>query len=108
MTGRPPGRRFPIAPASSAPRSPARRGIHANFAPDDCASATAAEIAPALSESLSPTRITDLPVSPDILEIDPASFPADVEINSALSFLLPRDANGATVVTFIERLRTCL
>ncbi|CAB4751546.1 unannotated protein [freshwater metagenome] len=59
VTGRPPGRRFPIAPASSAPRSPARRGIHANFAPDCAARAATADSAPALSEARSPTNISD-------------------------------------------------
>ena len=62
-TGRPPGRRFPIAPASSAPRSPARRGIHANFAPDCATSAATAESAPALSDARSPTKISDCAVS---------------------------------------------
>ena len=62
-TGRPPGRRFPIAPASSAPRSPARRGIQANFAPDCAASAATAERAPALSDARSPTKISDCALS---------------------------------------------
>ena len=59
VTGRPPGKRFPIAPASSAPRSPARRGIHAILAPVASTSAATAVKQPALSAARSPTRITD-------------------------------------------------
>jgi len=63
VTGRPPGKRFPIAPASIAPRSPARRGIQASFAPVESARAATAVSAPALSAARSPTRITELLVS---------------------------------------------
>ena len=58
-TGRPPGRRLPIAPASRAPRSPALRGIHATFAPELFAIAATAESAPCDSLNRSPTTITD-------------------------------------------------
>ena len=59
-TGRPPGNKLPIAPASIAPRSPARRGIQAIFAPVESANAATAVNAPALSDARSPTRIIDL------------------------------------------------
>ncbi len=108
VTGRPPGKRFPIAPASRAPRSPARRGIQANFAPDDWARAATAESPPTASESRSPTKSTDLEVKPAIEEITLASFPAALFTNFAFNFSLPREANGATVVMGSERLRTCL
>ena len=45
-TGRPPGIRFGRQPASIAPRSPARRGTQASFAPVRAASAAAADSAP--------------------------------------------------------------
>ena len=59
-TGRPPGNKLPIAPASIAPRSPARRGIQAIFAPVESANAATAVNAPALSDARSPTRIIEL------------------------------------------------
>ncbi|CAB5060589.1 unannotated protein [freshwater metagenome] len=52
-----------MAPASSAPRSPARRGIQAIFALVESASAATAVNTPALSDARSPTRITDFAVS---------------------------------------------
>ena len=108
LTGRPPGSRFPIAPASRAPRSPARRGIHANFAPLRSANAATADNAPVDSARRSPTKITDLFVSPDISAIAPASLPAAVAINFAANFSLPRDANGAIVEIAKPRFLTCL
>ena len=108
LTGRPPGSRVPIAPTSRAPRSPARRGIQASFAPEDCESASVAESAPDDSHNRSPTKITDLEVNPEIFAINWDSLPAADLITSALSFLLPREVNGAIVVTFNPRLRTCL
>ena len=108
LTGRPPGRRFPIAPASSAPRSPARRGIQANFAPDDWANAAAADRPPTASANRSPTKMTVFDVKPVIDGITLASFPAALLINFAFNFSLPREISGATVVIESERLRTCL
>ena len=52
-----------MAPAASAPRSPARRGIQANLAPVRSAKAAVALNKPALSAARSPTKITDLAVS---------------------------------------------
>ena len=74
VTGRPPGRRFPIAPASSAPRSPARRGIYAIFAPLFEAREATAENNPADSEARSPTRMTDFGVN-ERVETAPPSAP---------------------------------
>ena len=54
---RPPGSRFGSAPASMAPRSPARRGIQASRAPVARASRSAALSAPGTSASRSPTRM---------------------------------------------------
>ncbi|CAB4740941.1 unannotated protein [freshwater metagenome] len=99
-TGRPPGRRVEIAPAASAPRSPDRRGIQANFAPDFSAKSTALESAPAFSLRRSPTKITLFAVNP---EIDLIS-----EINFAFSFTDPRLATGASLITVNARLRNCL
>ena len=58
VTSRPPGSRVGTAPASSAPRSPARRGIHASRAPDRCARRTAADPAPPAAHSNGPTDST--------------------------------------------------
>ena len=43
-----------------------------------------------------------------MLEMGPASFPAAVFTRIAFNFLEPREANGAIVVIFNPRLRTCL
>ena len=101
-TGRPPGRSEPIAPASSAPRSPARRGIHANFAPVLSASATAAEISPALSDARSPRRITDLAVNA-IEESAALSAPGATFTNVALSLSIAIEDLVATDVTASPR-----
>ena len=58
LTGRPPGSRPGSAPASRAPRSPARRGIHASRAPVAAANLPAAESAPGEVARRSPTRMT--------------------------------------------------
>ena len=107
VTGRPPGNRFPIAPASSAPRSPARRGIHASFAPVESASAATALNAPALSAARSPTRITDLFVK-DCAAIAAASCPGATFTNSAFSFSTAIDSFEPIETTFKARLRNCL
>ena len=107
VTGRPPGRRFPIAPASSAPRSPARRGIHANFAPDCDASATTAERVPALSEARSPTKIIDCAVK-DCELIAAASEPGATFTNVAPSFSTPIESFVPIDVTLSLRFFTCL
>ena len=106
-TGRPPGRRFPIAPASRAPRSPARRGIQAIFAPDLSPRAATADNKPVVSDARSPTRIIDLAV-----KVRPAtaalSAPGATLINSPFSFSTPIESFVATALTFSARLRTCL
>ena len=106
-TGRPPGKRFPIAPASKAPRSPARRGIHAIFALLELAKAATALSTPALSAARSPTKITDFPVK-DCEAIAAASCPGTTFTNSPLSFSTPIESLVAIAVTFKARLRTCL
>ena len=106
-TGRPPGRSVPIAPASSAPRSPARRGIQASFAPLFSASAETAESRPVVSAARSPTRITDFPVR-ESAETAALSEPGATLINSAFSFSTPIESLVATALTFSARLRTCL
>ena len=58
VTGRPMGSSPGSAPASTAPRSPARRGTQASRAPDATASVATAASAPGTSASRSPTRIT--------------------------------------------------
>ena len=58
VTGRPIGSRPGRAPASTAPRSPARRGTQASRAPEAVASLAAAASAPGTSASRSPTSIT--------------------------------------------------
>ena len=55
---RPPGSRLGRAPASTAPRSPARRGTQATRAPVARASATSAEKAPGTPASRSPASTT--------------------------------------------------
>ena len=107
VTGRPPGKRLPIAPASKAPRSPARRGIHAIFAPLASASAATALSAPVLSAARSPTRITDLFVS-DCAAIADASWPGATFTNSAFSFSTPIDSFDPIETTFKARVRNCL
>ena len=67
-TQRPIGSSPGSAPASTAPRSPARLGIQASFAPVASASRTAAASAPGTSASRSPTRIT----APGALSRSPA------------------------------------
>ncbi|CAB4557121.1 unannotated protein [freshwater metagenome] len=105
--GRPPGRRFPIAPASSAPRSPARRGTHAIFAPLLAASCATADSAPTDSQRRSPTTITDSLVRASC-EIACASVPGTTPTYFACSFLKPRVCQGAIAVTANARWRTCL
>ena len=56
--GRPPGSSDGSAPASTAPRSPARRGIHTSWAPVAAAARTAAVSPPGTAASRSPTTIT--------------------------------------------------
>jgi len=107
VTGRPPGKRFPIAPASIAPRSPARRGIQASFAPVESARAATALSAPALSAARSPTRITELFVS-DCAAIAAASCPGATFTNSAFSLSTPIDSLDPIETTFKARLRNCL
>ena len=107
VTGRPPGRTLPIAPASNAPRSPARRGIHASFAPDESASAATALNAPALSAARSPTRITDLLVN-DCNAIAAASCPGATFTNSAFNLSTAIDSLEPIETTFNARLRNCL
>ena len=106
-TGRPPGSRFPIAPASSAPRSPARRGIQANFAPDCDASAATAESAPALSDARSPTKIIDCAVN-DCEVIAVLSDPGATFTNVAPSFSTPIESFVPIDVTLSPRFFTCL
>ena len=106
-TGRPPGRSAPIAPASRAPRSPARRGIQATFAPDLSPSCETAVSKPIVSDARSPTRITDLVVS-ERAAIAELSAPGATFINSAFSFSTPIESFVATALTFRARLRTCL
>ena len=105
--GRPPGRSVPIAPASSAPRSPARRGIQASFAPLFSASAETAESRPVVSAARSPTKMTDLPVKESAESAAP-SAPGATLINSAFNFSSPIESLVATALTFRARLRTCL
>ena len=107
VTGRPPGNTLPIAPASSAPRSPARRGIQASFAPVESASAATALNAPALSAARSPTRMTDLFVN-DCAAIAAASCPGATFTNSALSLSTAIDSLEPIETTFNARLRNCL
>ena len=101
-TGRPPGRSAAKAPASSAPRSPARRGIHANFAPVLSANAIAAEIRPALSEARSPRRMTDFAVSA-IEDSAAPSAPGATLMKFAFSLSMAIDALDATEVTASPR-----
>ena len=107
VTGRPPGNKFPIAPASSAPRSPARRGIHAILALLESARAATALNTPALSAARSPTKITDFEVS-DCEAIAAASAPGATFTNSPLSFSTPIESLVAIAVTLSARFRTCL
>ena len=107
VTGRPPGRRFPIAPASKAPRSPARRGMYAIFAPVLEARAATAENNPADSEARSPTRITDFGVRPRPATAE-LSAPGATFTNSALSLSIAIDCLVATAVTLSPRFLTFL
>ena len=107
VTGRPPGNKLPIAPASSAPRSPARRGIQASFAPLESASAATALNAPALSAARSPTRITDLFVK-DCAAIAAASCPGATFTKYAFNFSTAIDSLDPIETTFSARLRNCL
>ena len=97
-TGRAPGRSVPSAPDAIAPGSPARRGIHASFAPDDLESATAWLSSPGVSAARSPTIITLLFVKPEM--------PETLATNFALSFLDPRLASGASEITASPRFLT--
>ena len=112
VTGRPPGNRFGSAPASSAPRSPARRGTHASRAPVATANRAAAESAPGEVASRSPTRITDpgrfsrsLPARSSSAA---ASLPGPDLINAPDSLVRPRVANGAIDITCRACFRTAL
>ena len=105
--GRPPGRRFPIAPASIAPRSPARRGIQASFAPVESARAATADSAPALSAARSPTRMTDLSVN-FCAAIAAASCPGATFTNSAFNLSTAIDSFDPIETTLKARLRYCL
>ncbi len=52
------GQQMPAQPASTAPRSPARRGTQASFAPVVSASSATADSRPGISAARSPTRTT--------------------------------------------------
>ena len=106
-TGRPPGNKLPIAPASNAPRSPARRGIQAIFAPVASAKAATEVRTPTLSDARSPTSIIDLALRGCVL-IAEASWPGTVLIKAPWSFSTPMESLVAIAVTFKARLRTCL
>ena len=97
-TGRAPGRSVPSAPDVIAPGSPARRGIHASFAPDDWESATTWLSSPGVSAARSPTIITLLLVNPEM--------PETLATNFALSFFEPRLASGASEITERPRFLT--
>src|SRR5580704_11274938 len=75
VTDRPMGSSPGSAPASTAPRSPARRGTQASRAPEATASLAAAANAPGTWASRSPTRLT-APVAP-------IACPASRQISSA-------------------------
>src|SRR5215469_9612074 len=68
VTGRPMGSSAGMAPASTAPRSPARRGTQASRAPDATASVATAASAPGTSASRSPARM----IAPGALSASPA------------------------------------
>ena len=112
VTGRPPGSRFGRHPASSAPRSPARRGIHASDAPVASARRAAADSAPGLVARRSPTRM----IAPGWVSnasvasasSAAASPPGVVGMTRALSLVDPREANGAMVITGSACWRTAL
>ena len=137
VTGRPTGSRPGIAPASIAPRSPARRGIHASRAPVAAASRATADSAPGVSASRSPARMIApgtasasaaafqvaasaaaadprpedrraLPASPPRRPRARASSPGTVASSLPDSLASPRLANGATAYTLSADLRTAL
>ena len=112
VTGRPPGNRFAIAPASNAPRSPARRGTHASRAPVADARRPAAESAPGDAASRSPTRISEpgrlSSSSPARSSSAVASPPGPVLISLPDSLARPRVAKDAMDNTCRPRLRTAL
>ena len=119
-TGRPPGSSDGSAPASTAPRSPARRGTHASRAPVASARLATAVSAPGEVASRSPTRITApsactaLAASATSLSRDrmasstAASAPGAVATRRPDSFSSPRVANGATACTSRPLVRTRL
>ena len=117
--GRPPGRRAPMAPVSTAPRSPARRGIQARRAPVCSERRTAAASAPGTVARRSPTRIT--PPSPrpvsracaptsDVARSSSAavSDPGAVGTSTPDSLSSPRVEKGATAYTAVRCVRTPL
>ena len=114
-SGRPPGSSPGSAPASSAPRSPARRGIHARRAPVVSASRAAADNPPGTPASRSPTMM----IAPGLESRSPVrrwpARPAQWPRHRARSesawphnFFSPLLANGATACTGSPRLRAAL
>jgi hypothetical protein len=106
VTGRPPGSSAGSAPASTAPRSPARRGTQASRAPVARASAASAVNAPGTSARRSPARTTvpgrrsastaGPPQLPSASALSArASSPGRVTSTVACSFCAARVANGA-------------
>ena len=89
------------APASSAPRSPARRGTQPIRAPVAAASRSAAEYAPGELASRSPTRMTAPGGAARRCSASSAaaSPPGAVAISVPPIFVSPRVANGAIAVT---------
>ncbi len=111
------GRRFGSAPASIAPRSPARRGTQARRAPEVALSRRTAESAPREAASRSPTRmIVPGCASASVTGEDPeirspsasASAPGSVRISSPPILARPAPANGASEKTLRPRLRQAL
>ena len=106
-TVRPPGSRVGSAPASTAPRSPARRGTQASLAPVSAASAQAALSAPGELASRSPTRISE-PSAPSAPTTAPGSEssaspspPGTDGMSVPSSLVRPRDERAATDQTCV-------
>ena len=106
-TGRPPGSRPGRQPVAMAPMSPARRGIHARRAPLRIALEETSDSRPGWQAARSPTRMM-VPSPRSMASRVCASAPGATGISVAESFCVPRDANGASVVTLRPCLRTAL